>query len=684
MTQLSRFTPTVTEILARFSEVSAVSQSNTRVVSVLIPVFGQPELVMKCIMSYVESIPFNSVQSRLIVVDDRGPDPQLREDLRRLSAKGLLVLVENEKNFGFPKSCNRGFDEYPDDDVIVLNSDTVLPLRWLDRIVAVADKNPEIASVTPLSNDATICSYPVTLQKNQDTFFDVNEIADAAHAVNGLACVEAPSGVGFCMFMRRSALKVIGGFDAETFNKGYGEENDWCQRAIKAGFRNVIAAGAYVHHVGGGSFGAEKAQRVAIAQERLGRLHPNYASDVDAFIRADPLDSYRQKIDFELIKSRFTNGVDLIITHNGGGGTQRAVAEAARESLRLGRGTLVGRADPRDSRNRSISIEHFHSTFGSNIGAVDVALDQDFLSRLRDSAGLTRVNLHHLLGFAPDFSDSLLNSLKLSGVELQVTLHDYYPLCPRVSLVSVNGVYCGVPDVNHCQKCLDSLGDVYGNHQNIAPWLERWSRLLEYASTVTVPSRAAADIILRRFPTLRIAVVPHMSPGTRVGLELTPTVKNSKQKKESPKVIVVLGAISRAKGSRQLLECVRLAETKLPHLRFVLIGYTEHEVESQLRKFRNVRITGAYDDNDLVTLISRENPDLVWYPAIWPETFCYTLNAALEIPNVPIVSFDIGAIADRVRAAGRGWVIPLGLALSPDETLSKLIGYANFNSNRRS
>ena len=45
------------------------------------------------------------------------------------------------------------------------------------------------------------------------------------------------------------------GLDAVTFGKGYGEENDLCMRARARGWRHVLAADVYVHHVGGRSFG---------------------------------------------------------------------------------------------------------------------------------------------------------------------------------------------------------------------------------------------------------------------------------------------------------------------------------------------------------------------------------------------------------------------------------------------
>ena len=46
--------------------------------------------------------------------------------------------------------------------------------------------------------------------------------------------------------------------DAEAFGKGYGEENDWCLRASKAGFVNLLAEDVYVYHAGQISFGLDE------------------------------------------------------------------------------------------------------------------------------------------------------------------------------------------------------------------------------------------------------------------------------------------------------------------------------------------------------------------------------------------------------------------------------------------
>ena len=123
-------------------------------------------------------------------------------------------------------------------DVVLLNSDTEVPLGWLRRLTAQAYAHPRIATVSPLSNNATICSYPGNAGGLIPFEHTLDEIDQACRTVNAGRWVDAPTTVGFCMYIRRKALREVGAFDAERFNVGYGEENDFCLRATALGWRH--------------------------------------------------------------------------------------------------------------------------------------------------------------------------------------------------------------------------------------------------------------------------------------------------------------------------------------------------------------------------------------------------------------------------------------------------------------
>src|SRR5258708_14504370 len=127
------------------------------VADVIIPVYRGLRPTRRCIESVLADT--ERPTGRIVVVDDRSPEPKLSAWLDRLARAGAIALLRNKKNLGFVGSVNRGIRHAGDRDVVLLNSDTEVASGWLHRLQAQAYAAPGIASVSPLSNNATICSY---------------------------------------------------------------------------------------------------------------------------------------------------------------------------------------------------------------------------------------------------------------------------------------------------------------------------------------------------------------------------------------------------------------------------------------------------------------------------------------------------------------------------------------------
>jgi GT2 family glycosyltransferase len=269
-------------------------------VDVVVPVYGSRALALQAIDSVLGAVTRESFE--LVVVDDASPDPLLRSELRALADAGLITLMENERNVGFVGAVNRGVALHPRRDVVLLNSDARVFGDWLDRLLA-ALRTPRTATATPLSNAATILSYPATLCENRlSAGMDIAQWDSLCAAID-MPVVEIPTGVGFCMAVRRACLDQIGAFDQERFGRGYGEENDFCLRATAAGWRHVAATGLFVWHRGGTSFGDERETLVEAAQATIEMLHPGYAAKVRRFIQDDPLEPARRALDIARIRA---------------------------------------------------------------------------------------------------------------------------------------------------------------------------------------------------------------------------------------------------------------------------------------------------------------------------------------------------------------------------------------------
>lgn len=303
-------------------------------VDVVVPVYGARGLTLAAIDS-VLSAPVRAA-FECVVVDDASPDPDLSRELVRLADVGLITLLRNETNQGFVRSVNRGMAEHPDRDVVLLNSDTRVSGDWLDRLLAALRSAPNVATATPLSNSATILSYPIRLRDN-------STITPAEAAAIDVACseiaskpIEIPTGVGFCMAIARSCLERIGAFDAERFPRGYGEENDFCRRAAAGGWVNLAVPSAYVWHRGGASFGDDREELIGAAQEKLHRLHPDYRDTIRRFIAVDPIAPVRAAIDAARIRGTCAQPSTLDATLAERAGSPRSMLRLVRDVGRHG------------------------------------------------------------------------------------------------------------------------------------------------------------------------------------------------------------------------------------------------------------------------------------------------------------------------------------------------------------
>ena len=199
-------------------------------------------------------------------------------------------------------TANRGLTLHPDRDVVLLNSDTEVNGDWLDRLARCAYADAHIGTVTPFSNNATICSYPDCGKMNElPPGLSLAETDALFHRTHAGRWLEIPTAVGFCMYLRRDCLQAVGLFDEQRFGLGYGEENDFCMRAAKAGWRHALCADTYVYHVGGVSFGARQAVLRDKAQAILRRLHPDYEQRIQEFLQNDPIEPLRRAVDRERV-----------------------------------------------------------------------------------------------------------------------------------------------------------------------------------------------------------------------------------------------------------------------------------------------------------------------------------------------------------------------------------------------
>ena len=133
-------------------------------ITIIIPVYNAFDVTLDCIQSVLSTIPRHA---RVCVIDDASPSGDLRSALPSdVLRHPQLTLLRNEKNLGFVGTCNRGMLLESSGDVILLNSDTLVTKGWVQKLYRAAYSRSRVGTVTPLTNNGTICSVPRFLENN--------------------------------------------------------------------------------------------------------------------------------------------------------------------------------------------------------------------------------------------------------------------------------------------------------------------------------------------------------------------------------------------------------------------------------------------------------------------------------------------------------------------------------------
>ncbi len=609
-------------------------------VDVIVPVYRGLADTKLC----VESVLASNCQTayRLIVINDASPEPEVTAWLRsKAQEDSRITLLENENNLGFVGTVNRGMALSSINDVLLLNSDTEVANDWLDRIRQSAYSDARVGTVTPFSNNATICSYPNFCKDNElPQGYDTATLDALCAARNAGVAVDVPTGVGFCMYIRRDALSQVGLFDVENFGKGYGEENDFCQRAHKAGWRNLHLLDTFVLHTGGVSFGASKSPREQAAMEILRRLHPHYEADVMAFVQADPAKPYRIALDLARIQARRKPAV-LAVLHDRAGGTLRHVRELA---LHLQQQVTTLVLTPLPGQAVKLSLAGENEAFALQFSLPE-QLD-DLLQLLR-ALDVRHLHYHHLLGH-----QAIIRDLPaLLGVSYDFTSHDFYTYCARISLTGDDNRYAPENAPGECACCApDSTAPDGGSMKQ---WRATHRDFLQRARLVLAPSLDAASRIAAFAPDANVKAVPHTDISLALPSVKTPSFDASRRLK-----VVVIGALSAIKGADILEAVAQLAAKQKAPVDFHLLGYGYRHLQTQPKA--HLTVHGGYEEAELPRLLQWLDADLAWFPAQWPETYSYTLSAALQA-GLPVIGPDLGAFRERLHGREWSWVAPWDL-----------------------
>lgn len=636
---------------------------------VIIPIYNAFEELVRCLESIWEWTDLK--ENRLILINDNSPDGRVTDYLNEIN-KENVIIIHNEMNKGFSANINIGMNQSKENDVILLNSDTVVTKNWIEKMRACAYSDATIATVTPLSNNATLCSVPHFCEENKvPDEYSVEEYADMIEKISMKRYPVIPVAHGFCMYVKREVIDKIGMFDAETFGRGYGEENDFCYRAIEAGYCHVMCDDTFILHTGTSSFVSEEKQKYIEQHEKIlddrypklmqaVRIHcrdnPNYViqENVKQWIKL--YKRKKRKTVMYLVQSDFRKGAEDNL-----GGTQLHVKDLT-QGLREQFDVVVA-ARNGAYLNVTLYMEKEECFFKYYIGfrenyekfrSTELA---ELYRKIIENFQVDCVHIHHTLGLSLE----LFYEADRHKIPIFVTMHDFYYICPTVKLLDDNYKLCiGKETSENCGKCLNKQMGIAETVPYISIWREENKKVLMLAEKIFVPSESAKKIVIMYFPELqqKISVVEHGSDSFEKQMTERAEQITRKENLDTNKGtfnVAFLGGINVAKGYRYATEMIKRGNDTI---RWHLFGIFEKE-DPSLERRKNFVNVGSYEREELPELLQKYQIDLVCILPVWPETFCYTISEAV-LCGVPVIVTDIGALSERVRKLECGWIVPHG------------------------
>jgi glycosyltransferase involved in cell wall biosynthesis len=243
-----------------------------------------------------------------------------------------------------------------------------------------------------------------------------------------------------------------------------------------------------------------------------------------------------------------------------------------------------------------------------------------------------------------------LAELHRSGLALILSVHDFSLFCPRPHLLERPQLrFCDYSrDRERCAKCLAQDWPVGLRFQDTRREIAR--ELLLAAAAVVYPSEFLRDRHLELFPGLPVDRQRVVEPAGPL-----PAQGGAGRRDGGPvRHVAYIGQVQPHKGALVFEEVVRrLPPESYPDLHFSAFGGGDAELLQRLRRLPRVRVRGYYRSGSLVDRLRRDRVDLALLLSIVPESFSLALSECLAA-GVPVVAFDHGAIAERVRRHGGG------------------------------
>lgn len=212
------------------------------------------DLLEQCLASIYENV--IKVEYEVIVVDNASQDGSVEMVRQRFPQ---VTLIENNENLGFARANNQAIERSVGDYILLLNSDTLILPGTLEKMLDFMEAHPDGGAMSCKLLDekgVTDCfpkTFP-TLRSEAGRLLWLNWLFDHVAKYGFLdryRVGEVDRIKGACMLVRREVVESVGLMEGQLFM--FAEEDDWCFRIRKQGWKVYYIPDAEIIHYQGAS-----------------------------------------------------------------------------------------------------------------------------------------------------------------------------------------------------------------------------------------------------------------------------------------------------------------------------------------------------------------------------------------------------------------------------------------------
>ena len=629
-------------------------------VDVIMPIYNAYEETSECIESFIQNTDF---PYHLMLINDCSTDPRIQQLLKNYENNEDITVYNNEKNLGFVGTMNFGIT-HTENDVVFLNSDTKLTKGWLRKLAIAACSQENIATVTPFSNAAGAFSVPeYGVNDNIPQGFTLEQMALIVEKNSDNDYVNVPTGNGFCMYVTRKALNIVGLLDQETFSRGYGEENDFCMRAKANGLINIICDNTYIYHKRSASFGAEKAELIQKNSQILRERYPTYKQEISVFSNDPALNKVRSRIKNAIDSYKPAKKRILYVIHYAGGGTVKTNEDLMMYISSNNYEVFMLCCDFNDFYLYEVNngrLELIKTMKNASKWHVSNILNTEYRNLYFDVINGLHIDLVHVRHIVKNSFD-VFDVCDILNVPVVMSFHDFFFICPTINLINSDGVYCEGICRDCDRSCMFSSKHISIGGENTNKWVKNvWQPAVrKYMSNVKrfiTTAEYAKNLYTDIYPEFesRFAVIEHGRDFAYKREYCGSYCRNGKIR------ILLPGNIGFHKGEKYIEQLLALDKQDL--LEIHIMGNTTANLISK------VVYHGTYKREEFKDRLMEIKPDYIGILSIWPETYCHVLTEAWSC-GMPCIVSDIGVLKE--RGTGHGCI--LANLDNPSETYDKII-----------